>query len=309
MPLLSVIVPVYNVEAYLEECLDSLLVQSFPDFEVILVNDGSSDNSLHICESFHQRFPKRFRLFSQANGGLSAARNLGISHALGDWLCFVDSDDWVSHDFLEKLLSTAHVEQAEIVACGYRAHYQDGRTEDFLASDKSAADIRRQVLLGQTFACNKMFARSLFTPDDAKFVEGICYEDLGTIPLLVARAKKVFAIDAPLYHYRIGRPGAITTFRDEKILDIFISLRRLLKLMPEEFYPELEWMAIRACVFRYFMVAPFPKGRVFQKQIKNFLEVSFENWRKNIYLKNERNWRFRLKVKLLAWNLGWLSLR
>jgi hypothetical protein len=123
---------------------------------------------------------------------------------------------------------------------------------------------------------------------------------------LIARAGKLAVTEAAVYHYRIGRPGAITTFRDERILHIFITLRRLLEFLPKEFFTELEWMAVKACLFRYALVAGHPKGGTFQRQIRDFLKTEFPQWEKNPYLKKERGRNFRVKVKLLAWNLGWL---
>jgi glycosyltransferase involved in cell wall biosynthesis len=307
MPEISVIVPVYNVELYLRKCLDSLLTQTFQNFEVLLINDGSTDGSLSICEGYCREFPEIFRLAgTQENKGLSAARNFGITHADGEFFCFVDSDDWISSDFLERMYCVALAENADLVVCGYRAHYETGAFEDFSGTDKAGSDIRRRILIGQTFACNKMFRRNLFEDADARFTEGICYEDLGTIPLLVSRSRNPAVVDAPLYHYRIGRPGAITMFRDERLLHIFVSLKRLLTLMPKEYFPEVEWMAIRACLFRYAIMGNHPQRKIFQKKIRNFLLENFPNWFGNKYLKKEKGLVFCIKKTLLRWNIGWL---
>ncbi|MDR0535802.1 MAG: glycosyltransferase [Puniceicoccales bacterium] len=304
--LVSVIVPVYNVECYLRECLDSLLGQTFRDFEVVLVNDGSTDGSLRICEEYCERAPDVFRLFSQKNGGLSSARNTGLERALGEYVCFVDSDDWVSSDFLAVLHEAALAVAADIVVCGYTAHHADGHLEILPGTDSRAPELRRQVLLGPTFACNKMFRRELFDGPSGRFLEGVCYEDLGTIPLLVARARQLAVCEAPVYHYRIGRPGAITTFRDERILHIFITLGRLRKMLPETFFPELEWMAVKACVFRYALVARHPRGAEFQGRLRDFLKENFPDWPANEYLRRERGRNFRAKAFLMRWNLGGL---
>ncbi|MDR2512876.1 MAG: glycosyltransferase family 2 protein [Puniceicoccales bacterium] len=303
MPEITVIVPVYNVEKYLAECLDTLVAQDFDDYELVVVNDGSTDASPLICREYCTRFPERLRLFEQENKGLSAARNLGLNQARGKYVCFVDSDDWVSPGFLKKFHTKALEEDAGIVVCAYRAHYIDGTKSDFLGADKVGSDLRRQLMLGQTFACNKFFLRELFDDPDVRFIEGICYEDLGTIPLLLARVEKVAVIDDPIYHYRIGRPGAITVFNDERILHVLISLQRLLDFMSKEFLPELEWIAIRTCIYNYWRLRKHPNGRQFQRRIRRFLFEKFPKWKKNTYFKNHKQWRFCLKAMLLSWDL------
>ena len=117
--LISIIVPIYNVEEYLRECLDSIQKQSYLNFECIMVNDGSPDNSSKICEEFVEK-DSRFRYFEKENGGVSSARNLGIEHSKGEYITFIDSDDWVDSDYLEVLYTTLLEEGADITVSTYK---------------------------------------------------------------------------------------------------------------------------------------------------------------------------------------------
>ena len=126
---LSVIVPVYKAEAYLDRCVGSLLGQTLEAMEIILVDDGSPDNSGALCETFAEKYPDRVRCLHIDNGGQGRARNLGMEIAQGEFLGFVDSDDWVEPGMYERLLDAAENEQADVVVCGIRALYDDGRVE------------------------------------------------------------------------------------------------------------------------------------------------------------------------------------
>jgi glycosyltransferase involved in cell wall biosynthesis len=306
MPTVSVIVPIFNVAQYLEECLRSLAAQTFSDYEIILVNDGSTDDSPKIALEFQTRFPETVKLLSQKNRGLSAARNLGIEQSCGKYLSFVDGDDWVSPDFLQELICASQKVNATLVVCNYSACYANGRTEIFSGFETGASGIKKQVFLGPTFACNKLFARVLFETENVRFQEGICYEDLGVIPLLVSRAETIAVVEKPLYFYRIGRLGAITSYRDKRLLDIFPSLIKLKRELSDDFQTELEWVAIRLCVFRFAAVAGREDGRDIQRRIQTFLDEQFPNWRKNPYLVNEKKRIFVIKARLMASGLGWV---
>ena len=114
---ISIIVPVYKVEKYLRRCIDSIAAQTFTDWECILVDDGSPDDSGTICDEYAEN-DKRFRVFHQENAGVSAARNKGLDEAKGEWICFVDSDDWIEKEMLEKMYNLAVKNKAEVVVCG-----------------------------------------------------------------------------------------------------------------------------------------------------------------------------------------------
>ena len=132
MPKISVIVPVYNVENYIEKCIESILSQTYTDFELLLINDGSSDKSGSICDAYVNK-DERIRVFHKKNEGVSIARNLGIKRSLGEWICFVDSDDWVENLYLEKFVENKELDEDTMVSQGIMYDFISSSDENFPA--------------------------------------------------------------------------------------------------------------------------------------------------------------------------------
>lgn len=213
-PLVSVVVPIYNVEAYLQECLDSLSVQTYENIEVLLIDDGSKDSSADIAKTASEK-DSRFIYIKQENGGLSAARNTGLDKAKGDYLAVVDSDDWVEPDYIESMLKVALDKNADIVICGLRREDDNPRDitmEGLNCYSKTAA----MKILGNIFtdeymlvivACNKLFKRSVF--EKVRYAKGKIHEDEYAIHRFLDVADLICTVDKTLYHYRI-RNDSIT---------------------------------------------------------------------------------------------------
>lgn len=194
MPKVSVIVPVYNVAAYLPKCIESIQNQTESDIEIILVDDGSTDKSGAICDAYAKK-DARIKVVHQENGGLSAARNTGIREAKADFLAFIDSDDYVDADLVEKAYTEALENDADIVAYGYQKVSESGEigyTYDLADQLQIRADCLKdapELLLMTPSACNKLFRKSLFA--DIAFPPRVWYEDLRTIPKLYPKARKI----------------------------------------------------------------------------------------------------------------------
>lgn len=206
MPEISVIVPVYKVEQFIHRCVDSILCQSFSDFELILVDDGSPDSCGDICEAYGAR-DSRIHVIHQKNGGLSAARNTGIDYVLANsssrWLAFVDSDDWVHPDFLKVLYTTAEQTLCKISVCGFFRTEGDSfpENQDFSVQCLSADDYYcGQIHGGVTaVAWNKLYHRSLFKK--LRYPIGKLHEDEFTTYQAVYQTGKVGVTPAQLYAY------------------------------------------------------------------------------------------------------------
>jgi glycosyltransferase involved in cell wall biosynthesis len=206
MPLISVIVPVYNVEAYLPRCIDSVLNQTYGNLEILLVNDGSRDNSGSICDEYARK-DSRIRVFHKENGGQSTARNLALDAMTGEFVTFVDSDDWLETDAYESMLALAQREQVKLVSAGrWDVSAETGEKEKGLCPQKTEV-LSAEEMLGRLFIwdgcdsspCDKLFHRSLF--DEIRFPSKSNCEDVAIVYKLVEAADFVAMLDKPIYNY------------------------------------------------------------------------------------------------------------
>lgn len=238
--LISVIVPVFNVEMYLSACLDSILSQSYKNLEVIVINDGSNDFSLQIAETYAEK-DDRVKVYSFENEGLSAARNRGLSVATGDFISFVDADDMLYPDALKILHKTIVKEKAEIAEgktirgkvhgeIEINSHF---KIKAYNAQEAIADVLYQQVLLPSV--CGKLFKRDLF--ENISFEKGIFYEDLNIFYRIFEKCKKIIWIDYPVYFYRINE-GSITNSWKSQRLDVLKVTENLESYISEK-YPDL----------------------------------------------------------------------
>ena len=208
-PAVSVIVPVYKVEAYLPQCVGSILAQTFSDFEVLLVDDGSPDDCPAMCDRYAEG-DGRVSVIHQKNSGTSAARNAGLAHAKGTYICFIDSDDVLSPDYCGALYSAAMSTGCKIAACKL-IRFADGDCpptgsgfDGSGAAVLSMDEFLKRQMEGRSIEmgpCNKLFHRSVF--DGIRFMPGRRYEDIIFAGDLLAKVRcDVAYVDAPLYGYR-----------------------------------------------------------------------------------------------------------
>lgn len=220
----SVVVPVYNVEAYLTDCLKSLLTQDFADFEVICVNDGSTDHSREILSEWESKLPQ-MKVIDRANGGLSAARNTGLAAATGDYVVFVDSDDWVESSMLSRLAEETRDEDMLCYAC----RKSDSGTTDTLLPERTDgwSYYNRHALEHRevAFVCvwQRCYRRQFLIDNSLYFREGILHEDNEFTPRACLYAKSINVIPDVLYNYRV-RPGSIMTTRGLRSKESLITI-------------------------------------------------------------------------------------
>lgn len=246
--MISIIVPVYNVEQYLHACLESIKRQTFKDYEVILVDDGSPDNSGRICDEYADK-NINWRVVHKENGGLSSARNTGLEEAKGEYICFIDSDDTVDANYLQFLYHALVDGQADIAICGCQRIFH---SEDI----QSAAKTRKSVLYQEGLwkevfgnlnnsSCNKIYRRKLI--GDLRFMDGLYHgEDLMFNLAYILNCSRAVMLDTPLYHYW-ERKGSVTRsgYTDRRIMEIAA------KDVAEEFihnhYPTMSVVAGKYC--------------------------------------------------------------
>ena len=255
-PLVSVIVPIYKVEPYLERCLDSLVDQTLKEIEIIVVDDGSPDRCGEICDAYAAR-DERFRVVHQENRGLSAARNVGIDLARADYLMFVDSDDWVDPDYCRLPYEAAVEHGAELVMF----QYVRIKAQQRLVSPKNveegvkAKDTAMWMLYhGAGVAVwNKLYAKRLFT--DVKFIEGRYFEDHPFQPRAVYAANRIYYFDRVLYYYS-PREGSITRLHGYKTAqDHYEMLTDASRFLEEKAYYEEAQRERQAASFHYLVTA------------------------------------------------------
>ncbi len=238
MPKVSVIVPVYNVEEYLEECLDSIINQTLKDIEIICVNDGSTDGSKTILETYQKKDP-RIKIITKENGGLGMARNVGMKEAQGDYLGFVDSDDWIDVKMFEVLYDLAKKFDTDITLCNLQVFNQvtglfsqpewfqlpiNSNYEGLCFSWEEIIEVGFEIFPGSV---NKIYKQDFLLKNSLEFPTNIYYEDvLFTFSCLIA-ARKINFTRNPFYTYRYFRAGAITMDKGKKQFDIFIVLEQL----------------------------------------------------------------------------------
>ncbi|MBQ7890387.1 MAG: glycosyltransferase family 2 protein [Erysipelotrichaceae bacterium] len=219
MPKFSIIIPIYNAEMTLNRCLDSIMGQTFSDFEVIMIDDGSMDSSNEICKKYCEQ-DKRFYLFSQMNSGPSKSRNVGIDNAKGSWICFVDSDDYVSEDYLEKINDAIISEDVDSVFMGYHQVDNNGviiksKVPSFHSPEikEIAIELSKIDMFGYTWI--KVFKRNVI--GDIRFSEELnLFEDEMFACNVINKCKKISIIHESLYYYVNGVQDALTnrTYQD-----------------------------------------------------------------------------------------------
>lgn len=248
--LVSVIVPVYKVPAFIGKCVESLLDQTHKNLQIILVDDGSPDECGVLCDGYAQR-DSRVQVIHKENGGLSDARNAGIEQAAGDYLAFVDGDDFVSEDYIETLLNACITNQTKMAACGYCNYYSDDRMTVLqpaescvLSGEEAIKDIFTMGDNVQVMAWNKLYARSLFEDGTIRYPKGKIHEDVFTTYRFCAAAGKVACVNVPCYYY-VQREGSIISQRFSprrlQLLDAVESIRSFVEAAAPAYDREYEY--------------------------------------------------------------------
>ena len=216
----SIIVPVYNVEKYLKNCLDSILSQTYKNFEVIVVNDGSPDNSQKIIDEYKKK-DKRIKAYKKENGGISSARNFGIKKAKGDFLIFVDSDDSVNKELLEEINKVA-THKIDIIR--YQADKIIGDNHLVVKAESfdsiSGEESFKKLLTNDLFVTvwTAAYNANYFRVNKFEFADGKIHEDFGVLPLIYVKAKNVTCIDYVGYNYYVREKSIMTTIDEEHLI-------------------------------------------------------------------------------------------
>ncbi len=294
-PKISVIVPVYNVEKYLRRCVDSILAQTFTDFELLLIDDGSTDGSRKICDEYAEK-DSRVRVFHKENGGVASARQLGIEKALGLYSIHADSDDWIEPSMLGDMFVSMTKSNADILISDYYEQHNGNAIyiEQNIKDDCADEEILRDILLGKLFGAlwHKMIRHSLYKTYDVHFISGINYcEDVLVFTQLLQHPVKVCHLDKAYYHYDQSNTDSITrkyTLETFKMRQKF--LESLTKILPERLN---DLIPIIAYGIKH---EAFEHNCLTKQCFNGYYPTTL-----SVILKNRNGGRFNLLCMILAW--------
>lgn len=285
MKLVSIIVPVYQVADYLRKCIYSILNQTYDNIEVILVDDGSTDGSGEICDEI-AKLDERIKVYHKCNEGLSSARNLGIDVSRGEYLAFVDSDDWISENYIMYMYNVCEEQACDICQCGYYDVIDDkGKKTDILCnpilynSNEFLHAEYRLLQVENVIACNKLYSASLF--EEIRFPQGRIHEDEFTIYKVISKAEKIALISTKLYYYR---------YRETSITNCDYTYKRL---DSGEAFEEKEKFFKKIGEKELVLSTKLMHYQWLEEQIKHFPDVKnrdyeLENTIKNDYIRLDR---------------------
>lgn len=283
---LSIIIPVYNVEPYIKRCLESVVNQDFKDFEIIIVNDGSKDGSDKIIKEFLK--DKRIKYFKKENGGLSSARNYGLKHATGEYVAFLDSDDYVDLDYYKKMTDQIKT-KADIIESDFIWEYPDKQVYDYTKINNK----ERYLIDIRVVAWNKLYKKSLIDKLNLEFTLNTRYEDVDWCYKLIPHINKIISVKNTYVHY-VQRAGAITSTQNEKTKDIFKVLDSTINYykdnnLYDKYYSELEYLTGRYLFGSSYKRVIQIKDKKLRNEIidlsYNYVFDNFKKFRNNKYLR------------------------
>ena len=290
----SVIVPVYNVEPYLDKCLNTLVNQTLKKIEIIIVNDGSKDNSEKIIEKYLKKYPEKIKYIKKNNGGLSSARNEGLKYASGEYIGFVDSDDYVSLNTFNLMYKKAKEKNFDLVVCNLNYVYESKTKMVSAGLDKDLEnedEVKKNIVFLYPAVWNKLYKKEIL--DSLKFKEGIWYEDVEFNFRVYPRVKSIGYVDKPLIQY-VQRESSISKTIDKRLFNYIDNFNGLIRYYQDnnlynKYYFELEYSYVRYLYATFIKQLSYTNDKELFKEgvkeaIKNVQE-HFPNYKKNIYLK------------------------
>ena len=300
---ISIIVPIYNMEKYLNKCVNSIINQSYENLEIILVNDGSTDDSLNICNKFKKK-DKRVVFLKKENGGLSSARNYGIEHANGKYISFVDADDYIEKDYREKLYNCITKYKVKISIGGLKTIYENGQKTDY--STKKIYKINKKDAFKKMLyvdeigvsAWSKLYLKELF--DNVKYPEGRIFEDTATTYRLIDQCEDIGVCDYPIYNYCIRSKSITSEKFNIKKMDWIISAIEMTHYLKNK-YNDLDNACLSYMMYTHIGVLSSlaMNDKEYKKERKEL--ISYIKSKKSKYLKDENvSKKYKMVTRLIC---------
>lgn len=294
MPRVSVIVPFYNVEKYIEKCLETLVNQTLDDIEIILVNDGSKDKTVDIVKKYKEMYSNKIVYLEKENGGLSDARNYAIPYARGEYIAFLDSDDYVETNMYKEMYEIAQKENSDMVECNFIWEYPNKARIDIGTTYNNKHEMIEKI---RVVAWNKLIKREILEKSKVQFPKGYRYEDVEFTYKLIPFLEKVSFCKTPMVHY-VQREGSISNVQNKRNAEIFDVMEHVIDYykennLYEEYYQELEYLYARYAFCSSFLRIVKIKDKEIRKQLLdmtwNNVYEKFPNWKKNKILNTDKN--------------------
>ena len=286
----SIIIPIYNVEKYLRRCLDSIVNQTLKDIECLLINDGSPDQSQKIIDEYVSKYPQLFKSYIKENGGLSDARNFGLNYVTGEYIAFVDSDDWIEPTMYEKMYQTAINQSADLVVCDFLMEWELTGVSNYIQGLRcDSNDVSKNLLISPPSAWNKLYKAELFLKTNIRYPIGLWYEDLATTAKLIPFCENISYVDEAFVHY-IQREGSIMSTINEKMLDIYKAIESIEEYYKkneiyEKYKQEIEYLYIENLILYGTMrFLQLENGDKYIKESIKYINNKFPTWLKNPYI-------------------------
>ena len=294
MKSVSVIVPFYNVENYIEKCLQTLVGQTLDDIEIILVNDGSKDRSKIVVDKFLKQYPEKIVYLEKENGGLSDARNYAIPYAKGEYIAFLDSDDYVEKTMYKDMYELAKKEDSDMVECNFYWEYPDKKKEDVGIVYNGKKEMLEKI---RVVAWNKLIRKEVLEKSKVLFPKGLRYEDVEFTYKLIPYVDKISFLKKPCVHY-IQREGSISNNQNERNEEIFDILANVIDFykannLYDEYKDELEYVYIRYAFCSSLLRIVKIKDEFVQRKLLDLtwekVNTTFPEWKKNPVLKKKKD--------------------
>lgn len=285
---ITVVIPAYNAEKYIKECLESLYTQSYKDIDILVINDGSTDRTVDIAELFKKEHSNlMLQIITVKNSGAARARNIGIQLATGKYIAFFDADDIIDRDMLQTMINVAHQKNVDLVTCDFYWMYPNKNIREKLYE----ANSERELFISAWAApWNKLYRRSMLVENNIFFTEGYTYEDTSFYLKYIPYCKTIVHIPQPFIYWRQHNTSTMGKSQDKRISQIFPVLEDAIKYYKEQdlykkYEKELEYFCTKllwgSSIYRICQVRDTKERKKYIYMTLEWLRIFFPNWKKN----------------------------
>lgn len=303
MSKVSIVLPIYDVESFIGSCLSTLVNQTYTNLEIICVIDGSLDNSIDVCRAYQEKYPNMISIYEKENGGLSDARNYGYLKATGEYVIFIDSDDYVNHDYIQLLTEALDNSDADMAFSDVDLVYPTYKRELLLVDRYMKMNQNDIFVALYPSAWNKLYRKEFLDKHHFTFKKGLKYEDVNFLYKVLLHKPQIVFVENAIYYYR-QRQNSMIKVVDSSVDDMLFGLEDILDYakahdLYQEYYVELEYVCINYALATYMKLSSKLQNSAMRKQniekAFTLLETHFAGYKNNVYLQRKSNRNLYLK--------------